>query len=166
MSSAIQFPGPSGSQPNSSIGEPSRPTEPLLPHGSSNSNSLVPLIATSPQIPPVSETQAHPYAGAKEYADNQEAKNPPPNSSSNLPALPQHDRNQEWAQTHVYNPPPFDTHHFFSALVKTFPAPTANSLMRATRALLVDRLGRVRREALTSKDLENVCKCYIFVSHN
>ena len=28
--------------------------------------------------------------------------------------------------------------------------------MRATRALLVDRIGRVRRDALTLKDLENV----------
>lgn len=37
---------------------------------------------------------------------------------------------------------------------------TANSLMRATRALLVDRLGRVRREALTQKDLEN--QAYLF----
>jgi hypothetical protein len=29
--------------------------------------------------------------------------------------------------------------------------------MRACRALLVDRVGRVRREALTMKDLDNVC---------
>jgi hypothetical protein len=28
--------------------------------------------------------------------------------------------------------------------------------MRATRALLVDRVGRVRREGLTAKDLDNV----------
>lgn len=32
--------------------------------------------------------------------------------------------------------------------------------MRATRALLVDRIGRVRRDALTSKDLEN--EAYLF----
>ena len=30
--------------------------------------------------------------------------------------------------------------------------------MRATRALLVDRIGRVRKEALTVKDLDNVCQ--------
>lgn len=30
--------------------------------------------------------------------------------------------------------------------------------MRATRALLVDRIGKVRRDALTLKELENVCK--------
>lgn len=30
--------------------------------------------------------------------------------------------------------------------------------MRATRALLVDRIGRVRREGLAIKDLDNVCQ--------
>jgi hypothetical protein len=55
-----------------------------------------------------------------------------------------------------YTHPPFHTHAFFSALEKTFPTPTARSLMRATRALLVDRVGRVRREGLTAKDLDNV----------
>lgn len=52
--------------------------------------------------------------------------------------------------------PPFHTHAFFAALEKTFPTPTARSLMRATRALLIDRIGKVRREGLTTKDLENV----------
>jgi len=33
--------------------------------------------------------------------------------------------------------------------------------MRATRALLVDRIGRVRREGLAVKDLDNVC-CFSF----
>lgn len=55
-----------------------------------------------------------------------------------------------------YGNPPFHTHAFFTALEKTFPTPTARSLMRATRALLVDRVGRVRREGLTVKDLDNV----------
>ncbi|KAI6119411.1 hypothetical protein EDD16DRAFT_941943 [Pisolithus croceorrhizus] len=36
----------------------------------------------------------------------------------------------------------------------------ARSLMRATRALLADRLGRVRREGLTRKDLDN--QAYLF----
>lgn len=56
-----------------------------------------------------------------------------------------------------YTNPPFDTHGFFKALEKSFPTPTAQSLMRATRALLVDRIGKVRRDALTVKDLDNVC---------
>lgn len=56
----------------------------------------------------------------------------------------------------TYSNPPFHTHAFFTALEKTFPTPTARSLMRATRALLVDRVGKVRREGLTTKDLDNV----------
>ena len=57
----------------------------------------------------------------------------------------------------TYSSPPFHTHAFFTALEKTFPEQTARSLMRATRALLVDRIGKVRREGLTVKDLDNVC---------
>ena len=56
----------------------------------------------------------------------------------------------------TYSSPPFHTHAFFTALEKTFPEQTARSLMRATRALLVDRIGKVRREGLTVKDLDNV----------
>ncbi|KDR83814.1 hypothetical protein GALMADRAFT_219647 [Galerina marginata CBS 339.88] len=60
----------------------------------------------------------------------------------------------------AYSAPPFHTHTFFTALEKTFPEQTARSLMRATRALLVDRIGRVRREGLTVKDLDN--QAYLF----
>lgn len=56
----------------------------------------------------------------------------------------------------TYSNPLFHTHRFVTALEKTFPTPTARSLMPATRALLVDRVGRVKREGLTVKDLENV----------
>ncbi|KAI6047257.1 hypothetical protein EDC04DRAFT_2622450, partial [Pisolithus marmoratus] len=59
-----------------------------------------------------------------------------------------------------YTTPPFHTHAFFVALERTFPTPVAHSLMRATRALLADRLGRVRREGLTKKDLDN--QAYLF----
>ncbi|KAF9462575.1 hypothetical protein BDZ94DRAFT_1260746 [Collybia nuda] len=62
--------------------------------------------------------------------------------------------------TPTYSNPPFHTHAFFTALEKTFPTPTARSLMRATRALLVDRVGKVRREGLTVKDLDN--QAYLF----
>lgn len=105
--------------------------------------------------PPLSEAQAHPFAGAREYAESQEqvAKA----SSSNLPALPQ-GPSSSINSTPTYARPPFDTHLFFSELEKTFPSQTAHSLMRATRALLVDRVGKVRRDALTLKELENVCK--------
>ncbi|KAI0786380.1 hypothetical protein C8Q75DRAFT_808370 [Abortiporus biennis] len=59
-----------------------------------------------------------------------------------------------------YASPLFDTHRFFTALEKSFPTETARSLMRATRALGVDRVGRVKREALTVKDLES--QAYLF----
>jgi hypothetical protein len=64
--------------------------------------------------------------------------------------------------SYSYPHPPFHTHAFFNALEKTFPTPTARSLMRATRALLVDRVGRVRREGLTAKDLDNVVTSILF----
>ncbi|EJD01329.1 uncharacterized protein FOMMEDRAFT_111066 [Fomitiporia mediterranea MF3/22] len=123
--------------------------------------SPVPSAAASPPPPPPpqSETQAHPYAGAKEYADNQEsAKNAV--IQSNLPALLQQERQNNSGHIYTYATPPFDTHRFYTALEKTFPESIANSLMRATRALLVDRIGRVKREALSVKNLEN--QAYLF----
>lgn len=84
---------------------------------------------------------------------------PPPYSSSsstpsnsNVPSTVDHD----FSHAPTYTHPPFHTHAFFTALEKSFPTATARSLMRATRALLVDRVGRVRREGLTVKDLDNV----------
>ncbi|KAG8218721.1 hypothetical protein J3R82DRAFT_4390 [Butyriboletus roseoflavus] len=59
-----------------------------------------------------------------------------------------------------YTTPPFHTHAFFLALERSFPTPTARSLMRATRALLVDRVGRVKRDGLTVKDIDN--QAYLF----
>lgn len=57
--------------------------------------------------------------------------------------------------------PPFHTHRFVVELEKSFPTPTARSLMRAIRALLVDRTGKVKRDALTVKDLESVRRLYM-----
>ncbi|KAH0840011.1 hypothetical protein J3R83DRAFT_973 [Lanmaoa asiatica] len=59
-----------------------------------------------------------------------------------------------------YTTPPFHTHAFFRALEHSFPTPTARSLMRATRALLVDRVGRVKRDGLAIKDIDN--QAYLF----
>ncbi|KAJ3559831.1 hypothetical protein NM688_g105 [Phlebia brevispora] len=83
-----------------------------------------------------------------------EHHNDPPEPPTNLPSphsVPHPSR---------YSHPPFDTHRFFSALERTFPTPTARNLMRATRALLADRVGRVRKEALTVKDIES--QAYLF----
>ena len=71
---------------------------------------------------------------------------------------------QAHSSTSSYANPPFHTHKFFTELEKTFPTPTARSLMRATRALLVDRVGRVRREGLTVKDLDNVKHLQLLVA--
>lgn len=88
--------------------------------------------------------------------------NPPPSTSLPIPAQPllQTTGNAKSGSsetgTPYYSSPPFHTHKFFVALEKSFEPSTARSLMRATRALLVDRIGRVRNEALSTKDLENV----------
>jgi hypothetical protein len=86
---------------------------------------------------------------ASSFSQDSNNSKPPP-QVSDVPST-------ELARLPTYSNPPFHTHAFFTALEKTFPTPTARSLMRATRALLVDRVGKVRREGLTVKDLDNVC---------
>ncbi|KAH7345309.1 hypothetical protein B0J17DRAFT_36023 [Rhizoctonia solani] len=54
----------------------------------------------------------------------------------------------------------FDTHRFVAALERTFPTPIARTLMRATRALLVVRFGRVKQEIFGVRDLDN--QAYLF----
>ena len=76
-------------------------------------------------------------------------------TDSNPPLVAVSSPNSQVPSSPTYTSPPFHTHKFFLALEKSFPTQTARSLMRATRALLVDRTGRVRREALGTKDLEN-----------
>ncbi|KAF8639457.1 hypothetical protein AX16_010311 [Volvariella volvacea WC 439] len=89
------------------------------------------------------------------------ANSSPPTSGTSLsPTLNVPSGIQPEALEAQSSTPPFDTHAFFTALEKTFPTPTARSLMRATRALLVDRIGRIRREGLTVKDLDN--QAYLF----
>jgi hypothetical protein len=77
-------------------------------------------------------------------------------SSFSPPALVDPSAVKTPPQTSTYQNPPFHTHAFLSVLEKTFPTPTARNLMRATRALLVDRIGKVKRDGLTHKDLDNV----------
>ncbi|KAG2042924.1 hypothetical protein BDR03DRAFT_942401 [Suillus americanus] len=90
------------------------------------------------------------------------ASSPPPEDASSLPTTlsgpPARAYQPDPQQSYVA--PPFHTHAFVAALEKSFPTPTARSLMRATRALLVDRIDRVRREGLTVKDLDN--QAYLF----
>lgn len=85
--------------------------------------------------------------------DHQSSPSP---SLSSPPALVNPSTVKAPLHTSTYQNPPFNTHAFFSVLEKTFPKQTARSLMRATRALLVDRIGKVKRDGLTHKDLDNV----------
>jgi hypothetical protein len=86
----------------------------------------------------------------------------PPNSSSNVPVpFPAVDG---YGATMVpppqpYSTPPFDTHRFVRRLEKKklFRTAQAEDLMNVARALVTDRMGKVRQEALTKKDLDNVC---------
>jgi hypothetical protein len=89
--------------------------------------------------------QTHPRANA--YSD--------PPKQSDLPTPP---RTIIPAPTPPFSSsnPPFHTHIFFTALEKCFPTPVARALMKATRAMLIDRVGKARRECLGNKDLENV----------
>jgi len=116
--------------PTDSVSAPTRPSN-LLDAGSASSStsSFVSSFSQDPR-------------------QGNNSKSPP--QTSDVPST-------DVARVPTYSHPPFHTHAFFTALEKTFPTPTARSLMRATRALLVDRVGKVRREGLTVKDLDNVC---------
>lgn len=112
------------------VDPPTISSSPPLPRDPSNSSTL--LSSQANDAPPLSKT-----------------------SNSGVPAPYVVDTS--FRKLPTYSSPPFHTHSFFTALEKTFPEQTARSLMRATRALLVDRIGKVRREGLTVKDLDNVC---------
>ena len=85
----------------------------------------------------------------------------PPNESSSLNLLSPVIQPTGPPPVHVN---PFHTHVFFTALERTFPSPVARTLMAATRGLLVDRILKIRRESLITKDLDNVGRQYYFSS--
>ncbi|KAF8165411.1 hypothetical protein B0H34DRAFT_237855 [Crassisporium funariophilum] len=105
-----------------------------------------------PSIPLSASTSSNPLTNDAPPKDNL------PSMSSGVPAT--YMDTQPRNRTPTYSSPPFHTHAFFAALKKTFPEESARSLMRATRALLVDRIGKVRREGLTVEDLDN--QAYLF----
>ncbi|OAX43904.1 hypothetical protein K503DRAFT_18568 [Rhizopogon vinicolor AM-OR11-026] len=141
----ISDPGDSSLQSTSVSGPGSislaHPKDPRSGHGYSELNP-----------PPSSSTPAPPDSSVPSSSSS------PSESASSLPVTfsgpPARTHQPDPRQS--YTAPPFHTHAFFVALEKSFPTPTARSLMRATRALLVDRTGRVRREGLTVKDMDNV----------
>lgn len=158
----IADPTPNAAHPSPSISL-AHPKDPANLPGSSQSTGT---SNSSPSPPPPGNTTVNLNPPPPHDAD---AAPPSSSSSENVPVLatlhPQPPQSNLPAphipsSTNInapYGNPPFHTHHFFTALERTFPTPTARSLMRATRALLVDRLGRVKRDALTGKDLESVC---------
>ncbi|KAF9263475.1 hypothetical protein L218DRAFT_864784 [Marasmius fiardii PR-910] len=81
-------------------------------------------------------------------------------SNSESVAIPNLPVTRPMNKSPIYTRPPFHTYSFFIVLERTFPTDVAKTLMRATRALLVDRIGRVRRQGLTTKDLDN--QAYLF----
>ncbi|KAG8850532.1 hypothetical protein FRB91_008984 [Serendipita sp. 411] len=78
-------------------------------------------------------------------------------TGENLPSNAILIRDPEYSEPHIT---PFHTYKFFTALEQTFPTPIARTLMRSTRGLLVDRILRIRRDALDLKDLDN--QAYLF----
>ncbi|KAI0771850.1 hypothetical protein BD413DRAFT_546567 [Trametes elegans] len=134
------------SQPSSSVSSsppPAPPPPPLSPSPGPN---------PEPELEPTAESSS-----SAETADTTvPAKyvHPPidPNANVLFPHTP--------VSPPYHLNPPFNTHRFFSELEQSFPTPIARNLMRVTRALLVDRIGRVKRDALTVQDLES--QAYLF----
>jgi hypothetical protein len=91
------------------------------------------------------------YPNSDDHQSSSSSSSPP-----SPPALIEPSTSKALPHNLTYQRPPFDTHAFLSVLEKTFPTPSSRSLMRATRALLVDRIGKVKRDGLTYKDLDNV----------
>ncbi|KAK0206485.1 hypothetical protein DFS33DRAFT_1381604 [Desarmillaria ectypa] len=149
-------------------------------HLPSSSTSIIPLVTREAETQPMpngarSISLAHPKDPAAQLPHSlsdslpsSKSQPPPPPPLTTTPtmdsALLQVESSSVPSKVEsngpVYSQPPFHTHAFFTVLEKTFPTPTARGLMRATRALLVDRVGRVRREGLTAKDLDN--QAYLF----
>lgn len=134
---------------------------------SDSSSSGHPLDPATHRIPPLPAADTEPSASTSS-TPSASPNNPPPETmtpsgdsteitvSSPVPARAP----PPTIQKPTYENPPFHTHNFVKELEKTFPTPAARSLMRATRALLVDRIGRVHQDGLAVKDLENVRTVY------
>ena len=118
-----------------------------------NEHSSTTNIADPPSIASSADPDESRSISLLPNSNDRESRSPSPISP---PALIEPSAGKAPPRTSTYQNPPFDTHDFFSVLEKTFPTPTARSLMRATRALLVDRIGKVKRDGLTYKDLDNV----------
>jgi len=134
------------------------PSKALLAAYYNTGSTLGDPPTNSPPSNPSSASMSHPRDPSNSFLTNDVPPSSDSSSNSGVPApyvVPMPSR-----KLPTYSSPPFHTHSFFTALEKTFPEQTARSLMRATRALLVDRIGKVRSESLTVKDLDN--QAYLF----
>ena len=107
--------------------------------------------------PHVSFSSSHPHAKVENFHHQTPPDASKPAELPRLPppgSIPQSLANAFPSDFHMG--PPFNTHSFYIALEKTFPEPVAHILMRATRALIVERFGKVKRETLDRKDMDNV----------
>ena len=121
----------------------------------SSVDDAAPAPSTSSSLPPQPPpNDAPPIEGANDTSVDASVParfvHPPIDPRTNLPFPHQ----APHATEHMI--PPFNTYRFFRVLEDSFPTVIARNLMRATRALLVDRVGRVKRDALTNQDLESV----------
>ena len=128
----------------------SKPPSPPGPSSPDPQPSTPPQTASPQQEPAGPSDKAPPLSSSESVSVPAKFVHPPIDPRTNLP-LPQAPVSPPY---HVN--PPFNTHKFFAALEHSFPTPIARNLMRVTRALLVDRIGRVKRDALTVQDLESV----------
>ncbi|KAI0356655.1 hypothetical protein OH77DRAFT_1423608 [Trametes cingulata] len=144
------------------------PRDPSKQSGSSQSpSSFSPPPPPPPPSSPPPSSSTSPSPEPSDIADASATASVP--SETSVPARYVHPpidprTNLPFPQTPVSPPyhvnPPFNTHRFFTSLEACFPTPIARNLMRVTRALLVDRIGRVKRDALTVQDLES--QAYLF----
>jgi hypothetical protein len=84
-----------------------------------------------------------------------------PSTSSSSSGLPQVSPGHDLQNVSRINA--FDTHRFVTDLERSFPTPVARTLMRATRAILVMRFGRVKHEVFGVRDLDNVGRTYLSI---
>ena len=124
---------------------------------------------------PTGATSASPPSSAEESSSSSPQSTPPStplSASFDIPPSPAQDElsltthpnystNGEHGSSHPpprIPPIPFHTHRVYTALEKIFPPTVANTLMGATRAILMERSERARNAALGKNDLENVCR--------
>ncbi|KAI1792931.1 hypothetical protein LXA43DRAFT_886695 [Ganoderma leucocontextum] len=148
-------------------------SDPQNPHDAQNIRlahpkdpSNQPGIGQSPQPPPPSREPTPEHSPSESSGDNADLSSQP-DADSRLPVRfehptidPQSGLPLPYGGPAPHVNPPFNTHRFFTVLEQSFPSPIARNLMHATRALLADRIGRVKRDALTVQDLES--QAYLF----